>query len=503
MRSMQIRTRPHKNMKRTWQTALWLTLLLVTMSIVLWSRVPAIADVTNNTNEAKPYNQLQLPPLPEVKIPEYDRYQLKNGLVVYLVEDHSLPLVSGSAVLRTGSRLEPQDKVGLAGIVGTVMRSGGTKQHKADELNQILEQIAASVETGMDETSGSASFNTLTENLEQVFGLFAEVVQEPAFADDKLELAKNQTKSSIARRNDSPGDITSREFDKLIYGQDSPYARTIEYKTIDNITRQDVVGFYQKYIRPEQTILGIVGDFDAAEMKKSIDRHFGNWQVTTAKPNLESPNATQKNASGVFLVEQSQLTQSNVLLGHLGGKLDSPDYPALSVLNEVLNGFGGRLFNEVRSRQGLAYSVYGYWSPRYDYPGVFLAGGQTRSEATVAFVQAVLAEIEKVRDLPVTEEELYKAKESILNSFVFNFENPSQTMGRLMRYEYFGYPKDFIFKYQQGVKNTTIKDIQRVAQTYLQPEKIVTLVVGNSQQIQPSLSSLTSKVQTVDISIPQ
>jgi zinc protease len=133
MRSMQVRTRPHKNMKRSWQTALWLALLLITLSIVLWSRVPAIADVANSTNEAKPYNQLQLPPLPKIKIPKYDRYQLKNGLVVYLVEDHGLPLVSGSAVLRTGSRFEPSNKVGLAGIVGTVMRSGGTKQHTADE----------------------------------------------------------------------------------------------------------------------------------------------------------------------------------------------------------------------------------------------------------------------------------------------------------------------------------------------------------------------------------
>jgi zinc protease len=496
--------RHQKKMKKTWQKVFWSALILISLSIVLWSRVPAIADVVaNKTQEAKPYDRLELPPLPEVKIPEYDRYQLKNGLVVYLVEDHSLPLISGSAVLRTGSRFEPQDKIGLAGITGTVMRSGGTKKHPADILNQKLEQIAASVETGMDDTSGSTSFNCLTENIEEVFGLFAEVLQEPAFAVNKLELAKNQTKSSIARRNDNPGDITSREFDKLIYGNDSPYARTVEYKTIDNITRDDVINFYQQHIRPEETILGIVGDFDPVKMKESIDRYFGSWKVTTAKPNLQLPATAQKNSGGVFLVQQPQLTQSNVLLGHLGGKLDSPDYPALSVLNEVLNGFGGRLFNEVRSRQGLAYSVYGYWSPRYDYPGVFLAGGQTRSESTVAFVQSILAEIEKIRDTPVTDLELSKAKESILNSFVFNFENPSQTMSRLMRYEYYGYPKDFIFQYQQQAKNTTIKDIQRVAQTYLQPDKIVTLVVGNSQQIQPSLDTLNSKVQTVDVSIPQ
>jgi zinc protease len=501
---MGISMRHHRNVKRIWQTVLWLVLALMTLSIVLWSRTPALADiVAERTQEARPYNQLELPPLPEIKIPEYERYQLKNGLVVYLVEDHSLPLIGGSAILRTGARFESPDKIGLAGIVGTVMRSGGTKKHPADVLNQNLEQIAASVETGIDDTSGSASFNCLTENIEEVLGLFAEVVQEPAFTVDKLELAKNQTKSSIARRNDNPSDITNREFDKLIYGKDSPYARTVEYQTIDNITREDVVNFYQRYVRPEQIILGVVGDFEPTKMKESIERYFGNWQVTTAKPNLKLPATDRTQSGGVFLVEQSQLTQSNVLLGHLGGKLDSPDYPALSVLNEVLNGFGGRLFNEVRSRQGLAYSVYGYWSPRYDYPGVFLAGGQTRSETTVAFVQSILAEIEKIRDTPISQPELSKAKESILNSFVFNFENPSQTMSRLMRYEYFGYPKDFIFQYQEAAKKTTAEDIQRVAQTYLQPDKIVTLVVGNSQQIQPPLTALSAKVQAVDVSIPQ
>jgi zinc protease len=161
----------------------------------------------------------------------------------------------------------------------------------------------------------------------------------------------------------------------------------------------------------------------------------------------------------------------------LGGQFNSPDYPALDVLNGVLNGFGGRLFNSVRSRQGLAYSVYGSWSPRYDYPGVFFAGGQTRSEATVPFIKGIQTEIEKLKSELVTPAELAYAKDSVLNSFVFNFENPSQTLSRLMRYEYYGYPADFLFRYQKAVEATTAADVQRVAQTYLKPENLVTLVV--------------------------
>jgi zinc protease len=190
------------------------------------------------------------------------------------------------------------------------------------------------------------------------------------------------------------------------------------------------------------------------------------------------------------------------LVGHIGGKLDSPDYPALEVLNEVLNGFSGRLFNELRSRQGLAYSVYAYWSPRYDYPGTFLAGGQTASASTVPLVKGMVTEIEKIREKPITPEELARAKDSILNSFVFNFQDTNQTIARLMRYEYYGYPKDFIFKYQDRVKAVKIEDVGRVAQEYLKPEQIVTLVVGNSAEIQPSLSSLGTQVKAIDISIP-
>ena len=477
----------------------WLSIGLIITLLVLIIRLPAIAD----TPTPKHYTELEFPDLPEIQLPEYERYELDNGMVVYLVEDRDLPLVSGTAIIRTGSRFEPANKIGLAELTGAVMRSGGTQNHPAEELNLILEQKAASVETQINKTSGSASFSTLSEDLDRVFSLFAEVLRQPAFAADKFTLAKNQKKGAIARRNDNPQEIATREFDKLIYGETSPYGRTVEYSTLDNISRQDAIDFYQQYFCPDNIILGIVGDFDSEAMAEKIDNAFGNWQVEGVPAPTEMPAVTQKYENGLFLVNRPQLTQSNIFLGHLGGQFNNPDYPVLSVINGVLNGFGGRLFNEVRSRQGLAYSVYGYWNPNYDFDGTFIAGGQTQSENTVSFVKSVKAEIQKLRTTPITEQELINAQESILNSFVFNFENPAQTLSRLMRYEYFGYPEDFIFRYQDEVKNTTVEDVLQVAQEYLQPDKIVTLVVGNAQAINPPLSSLEQEVTTVDISIPQ
>jgi zinc protease len=475
----------------------WVGLVVITILLVVVSRLPAAAATPRH------YTELEFAPLPEIQLPEYTRYKLDNGMVVYLMEDRELPLVGGTALIRTGGRLEPGDEVGLAGLVGEVMRTGGTTKHTGDELNQLLEQRAASVETSIGTSSGSASFSTLTEDLDTVFDLFAEVVQQPMFAPEKLELAKRQQAGQIARRNDDPNGITEREFSKLIYGENSPYARTVEYQTLGNISREDLVAFYEKYFHPEQMILGIIGDFDSAKMRSLIQEKFGNWKPASQPPQPTVPPASQSKQGGIFIVNQPQLTQSNVQIGHLGGQFNSPDYAALDVMNQVLNGFGGRLFNEVRSRQGLAYSVYGFWSPRFDYPGIFIAGGQTRSDGTVPFIKAVFSEIERLRTTPITAQELASAKDQVLNSFVFNFQDPGQTLSRLMRYEYYGYPEDFLFRYQQGVKATTIEDVQRVAKQYLQPDKIVTLVVGNASAIQPPLTSLSADVKSLDITIPQ
>lgn len=476
-------------------------LTIVSILLVMLLRAPAIAQ-----NAAKHYTELKFPSLPEIQLPEYSRFQLDNGIIVYLMEDRELPLVSGRAIFRTGSRFEPANKVGLASFTGTVMRTGGTSKHSADELNQLLEQKAASVETGIGTSSGSARFSALSEDLEEVFGLFAEVIEEPVFAEEKLDLAKKQARGSIARRNDDPESIADREFRKLIYGEESAYARTVEYETINNISREDMLGFYQRYFHPNNMILGVVGDFQTEEMRQLIEDKFGDWQGKGNPDEIPAlPSVSQAYKSGVFFVEQPQLTQSYVEIGHLGGKFDSPDYVALSVLNGVFNGFGGRLFNNVRSREGLAYSVYGFWSANYDYPGIFIAGGQTRSETTVPFINAINQEIERIRTEPISEAELAYAKESTLNSFIFNFEDPAQTLSRLMRYEYYGYPEDFIFRYRQALEATTVADVQRVARRYLQPENLVILVVGNQEAIEPPLSSLGSDVEVtaIDISIPE
>ena len=472
-----------------------LTLLLIPLVLTLGVIRPGTAAT------AKHYTELKFPPLAEVQIPDYQRFQLDNGLTVYLMEDHELPLVSGQMLIRTGQRFDPEAKVGLADIMGEVMRTGGTQRYSPDQLNQELEQRAAAVEVSVNTADGNASFSALSEDVEAVFSLFADVLREPRFAQEQLDLAKTQRQGAIARRNDDPGDIGSREFRKLVYGPTSPYARTQEYSTLDNISRADVLQVYQHSIHPNRMILGLVGDFDPKAMTALIQAKFGNWPAGPADRD-PVPTASQTQAGGLFLVNQPQLTQSTVQIGHIGGQLDSPDVFALLVMNEVLNGFGGRLFDEVRSRQGLAYSVYAVWRAQYDYPGLFFAGGQTRSETTVPFIKAVHNELQSIRTTPISAQELAEAQDSILNSFVFNFQDPAQILTRLLRYDYYGYPEDYLFRYQRAVKTMDPDQVQAAARQSLRPDQLITLVVGDSASIQPPLESLQTPVTAVDITIP-
>lgn len=466
--------------------------LLLCLVLVLVS-IPSI--VTLVSPKPRHYTELTFPALSEIPIPESDRYQLSNGLTVFLIEDHELPLVQGTLLFSSGSHLEPLNQVGLAELTGELMRTGGTQAHASADLNRILEDRAASIESGIGTEVGYISFQMLSPDLGDLFPLVVEVLRQPLFEPEQVELAKVQIQGSIARQNDNPGGIANREWFKLIYGSESPYARTPTEQTLANINRSDLVNFYQATVQPKGSVLGLVGDFDPDQLKPLISAQLGDWgkEKSSSGSSGSKPQQViqQAESGGFFLINQEQLTQTTVLIGHLGGQVKDPDYAALKVMEGVLNGFGGRLFQEIRSRQGLAYSVYASWSAALDHPGVWLMGGQTRSETTVPFIQSLLKELQRIRDEPITPEELAYAKDTVLNGFVFNFQNPAQTLSRLLRYDYFDYPLETLFQFRQQVEAVTIAEVQRVAKAHLQPDRLVTLIVGQESEIDPPLSSLS------------
>lgn len=450
---------------------------------------------------ARDYATLKYPKLREIQIPEVERMTLPNGMRLFLLEDHELPLVNISLRIRTGSMYEPADKIGLASITGEVMRTGGTTTRTGDQIDEELESIAASVETGIGLSSGSASMSVLKQDLDTGLTILADVLMNPAFRQDKIELAKMWHRSMISRRNDNVGAIAGREYSKLIYGPASVYARQEEYATIDNISRDDLVAFHKKYYGPNNAMLAVWGDFDTKQMIEKIEKAFEGWQKVDL--DLPKPPPVQYEfRKTVNEIRKDDVNQSNIYLGHIGGLMSDPDYFALIVMNRILGGaFTSRLFKNVRSREGLAYSVFGAYSANYEYPGEFYVGCQTKSESTVHAIRAMIKEVEKMQESEVTDEELALAKDSFLNSFVFNFDSKGEIVNRLVTYEYFGYPADFLQKTKTNVERVSKADVLRVAKKHLQPDKLQILAVGRPDDFDEPLSVL-GPVNEIDITIP-
>ncbi|MBI4877782.1 MAG: insulinase family protein, partial [Acidobacteria bacterium] len=449
------------------------------------------------------YNQLKYPPLAAVKIPEIVTFTLSNGMKVYLLENRELPLIGGFALIRTGNLFEPADKVGLAQIAGSVLRSGGTRTKTGDQLDEQLENIAASVESSIGESSGTMSFNALKENADEVLAVFQDLLTEPEFRQDKIDLLKTQLRGSIARRNDEASGIAGREFNDLLYGRDTPYGRRLEYEHLERIQRDDLIAFYKRYYFPANIRLAIQGDFSAPEMKAKIEKVLGSWNYTQP-PVPAFPPVTAKPVPGVFLAAKEDVTQSFLRVGHLGGTLRDKNYPALEVMTDILgSGFSSRLFKRVRTELGWAYNVGASWGAGYDHPGLFTVSGSTKSASTTETVRVIREEIEKIRGAEVTDQELKTAKDTVLNGFVFNFDRPSKTLSRLVTYDYHGFPKDFIFQYQKAVAAVTKADVLRVAKEYLKPESLSVVAVGKPKDFGAPLGELGLKVEQIDLTIPE
>lgn len=470
--------------------------------VVLLAATASAQTEVRRTAVLPSYKELKFPPLPPVKIPEPATFTLPNGMKVYLLEEHELPIVSGVALIRTGNLFDPPDKRGLAEITGEVLRSGGTKAKSGDEIDVQLEDVAASVESQIAETDGTLNFSTLRENTDQVLSVFKDFLVSAEFRDDKVELAKTQTRSAIARRNDEANAIASREFDSIVYGRDTPYGWEIEYADIDNIHREDCLNFYKRYYFPANIMLAVYGDFQTADMKQKLTRLFADW-TTQQPPVPKFPEVRKKPAPGVYLAAKTDVTQTFFAVGHLGGVLRDKDYPALEVAAEILGGgFSSRLFQRVRTKLGYAYNISAGWGANYDHPGLFEISGSTQSAHTVDTLKAAREELERIRTTEVADAELKTAKDTVLNGFVFRFDRASKTLNRLLMYEYFGYPKDFIFQYQKAIAAVTKADVLRAAQKYFRPQDLTIVAVGNPKDFGTPLSGL-GKVQMIDLTIPE
>ncbi|MBO6622657.1 MAG: insulinase family protein [Balneola sp.] len=449
----------------------------------------------------KRYDEIKYPKLNEFKKANVEEFQLDNGIKFYLVEDKELPLIRITATIRTGSLQDPSGKEGLASITGELIREGGSENYPADELNVLLEDKAAFMSTFIGQGSGSASMNILKEDFDELLPVFVDLVSNPLFPEDKIELSKTQRKSGISRRNDDQGSIANREYSKLIYGENSPLTRQIEYATLDAISREDIVAFHKEAFVGNNMTFGVIGDFDTKEMKRKLEKAFGSLPAGTEN-NLIYPEVNYSFPSTVNFINKSDVNQSYVLVGHIGGLRENPDYAKLQMMNQILGGgFAGRLFQTVRTDLGLAYAVGGGYGSNINYPGTFSLFVMTKSSTTAEAIDALIVEVEKMQTNPVTKKELDDARDRFLNSLVFRYDSKQKILNERISNEYNGLSKDAFDKYVEELKKVTVSDIQDVAKEYLNPDKVQILVVGNAEEVGDQLQKY-GNVNEIDITIP-
>ncbi len=459
---------------------------LLTMLLLLVTQIaPGLAaDLAPNDPRTMRFPTVDFNP------PDADRVLLDNGMVVYLLEDHELPLVTINATLRTGSWLDPAEKVGLAGMTGAVMRTGGSARMSPEEVDEELEQLAATVSIGLAKESGSASLDVLKKDLKRGLQIFADLLRRPAFEQSRVELAKLQALEGIRRRQDSPGSIVGREFAKLLYGAEHPSARETTVRSIESITREDLVAFHQQTVHPNGIILGVTGDFEKTSMLALLREVFGDWARGHAL-DVTIPAVPETDfKTGAVRFVNKDTSQTHLRVGHLTIKETDPDYVAVAIANDILGGssFRSRLFNDVRTKRGLAYSVgSGLRASVYDQ-GVWLMRAETKLASTQEVVNRFVANMERMRNEPVTDAELEEAKEAYVNSFVFSFTSASSIVSRLMDLEYDGLPKDWLHQIRDKVVKLTKEDIQRAAKAHFNPERLRILAVGSGEALSKVLA---------------
>jgi zinc protease len=488
-------------MKRpsTMRIASLLLPLALTITSAAQSPTPATTAPAKAT-PAQPWKKIPIPPLNAFKPQQPKRIELSNGLVIYLQADHELPFIYGTILIRGGSRDEPANKIGLVSLYGDTWRTSGTPTVDGDKLDDQLEAKAASLETSGSTDTTVLTWNSLKGDFDSVFASAMDLLLHPAFKADKLDLAKQQIETGIARRNDDASGISVREAIKMVYGPTNPYAREAEFATVGAVTLDDLKVWHDKTVVPNNMIVAISGDFDPAAMESKLRAAF---EPLPKGEKFQSEKVTFTDPKqGVYFAEKSDVNQSNVVIVGLGTERSNPDYYALSVMNEIFSGgFGSRVVQNVRTKLGLAYGVGGSFGTSYDHPGIFYVQAGTKSVSTVAATQALLAEIERLKTDPPTPGELSKAKDQLMNSFIFRYDSPNKILNEQVTLAFYGYPSDFLEKYKTGIEKVTSADVARVANKYVDASKLAIVVVGNESQIKPSLDTL-GKVKNIDITIP-
>lgn len=413
---------------------------------------------------------------------------LENGLTLLTVERHSLPIVKVTVGIKAGSLEESGEKAGLANLTAELLTSG-TKTRKASQINEEIDFAGGSLSSSGGDDYVTVNLSILKKDINPGFDLLSDVILNPLFSEAELDKKRERIKGRLRAREDDPGFVASKEFRKAVFGT-HPYGRLItgSAETLGRITRQDIVDFHSAYYVPGNAVMSVVGDITSKEVRNLIEKYFSEWHPVESKV-IPSPEPEKIKKRKTIVVDKD-LTQANIILGHIGIKRDNPDYYAVSVMNYILGGggFASRLVQNIREDKGLAYDIHSFFSADR-YGGSFQVGLQTKNDSANTAIKEILKEIKRIKSRPVSDSELSDAKAFLTGSFPVRIETSRRIAGFLVAVEYYGLGIDYMDNYPHYINSVTKGDVLEAARKYLDPENYVLVVVADQEKAQLNINS--------------
>ncbi len=421
------------------------------------------------------------------------RHVLGNGVVVYVVEDHALPLVDVAVALRAGDYLdsvsgEKPKRIGVAGLTAAMLLRGGTEKLAPDAFDERVDFLGAQLSATAGSLRAGASLSAPAWVLEEALDLFFDMLRTPRFDAARLEVARGNLLESFRQRNDDPLAVLNREWRYLLYGEDHFLSRQLTAQALGALRREDLIEFHRRTWHPGGMVVAVSGDVDAAALLAGLERRFAGWKVGATAP-WPPPAPTHAPVPGLYHVEKA-LPQGKVAIGHLSFQRrgwNDPDSFAATVMSDLLGGSGpsSRITGRVRTVEGLAYRASASLGVGDHFPGEFRIHLESKNESVALAAKLALEEVERLRRAPPVAEELRQIQRSIVDSFPYLFDSAEEIAGYFAEDELLGRPHTFWRDYRARIEAVTPEDVRRVAESVLHPDRTVILVVGPWREIEP------------------
>jgi len=435
-------------------------------------------------------NEPKFPEMGKIEFtpPKADRWEMSNGMIVYFQSDKTLPIIHLTAMIKTGKVYDPADKKGLGELFITMIRDGGTKKYSAQEIDKRLEYLGASIESSINNEEARLSMTCLKKDFDEVLDIFFSMLKEPAFEEKIFNLKKEEELEIIRRRNDKADREAMREALRIFYGKDHPYGWRPEKETISAISIEDLKKYAENYLKAGNIIIAAAGDIDKKDFNEKINqKSSGLKEGKATRPSI--PNISLPQKRQIYLIDKPISQTSVVILNEGIKRHDDREYP-LAVLSEYMGGgIQSKLGREIRSKRGLAYTVYSYFAKR-DKSGFIMTYLGTKPSSVYEGISQILKELEDSARGLNEKEGIESAKSQIINSFIFRFPTAFSIVEERASYEFYGYKDDYLDNYVRKIDSVTYKDVDNVASSFYKTDKALIFVIGDAKKFDKPLSEL-------------